>query len=171
MVIILTGLHSHLHHGDLEKQYDGQESMSNLGPSSQGCHWQHGCCSTYKLCKAEGIMQGVSLRLVKKWQCLHQIFGTGNESKVPYYTAKPRRKRRDQLTISPCQRSIPLRDRTCILCHFSWQRKGSHIFISCLFCWIDWWVYASSLAIYVQRTTHEDRCATRVIWTFACQHI
>lgn len=29
----------------------------------------------------------------------------------------------------------------CILCHFSWQSKGSHFFISCLLCWIDWRVH------------------------------
>jgi len=36
MLIILACLQSRLHHGNLKKKYDGQESMSNLGLSSQG---------------------------------------------------------------------------------------------------------------------------------------
>jgi len=39
MLIILSSLHSSLHHCDLKKQYDGQESVSNLGLSSQGYNW------------------------------------------------------------------------------------------------------------------------------------
>jgi len=70
-------------------------------------------------------MRAVSLRIAQKWWSVCTLDSTT--------TPQNQDKRRDKSIISPCQRSLPLRGRTCVFCVILVGKVKAHISLSLVY--------------------------------------